>query len=137
MNQPTQSSLARIGRYIISGLGALATNVGGLFIFVQVFHLWYLLATTLAFIVTVIVSFLLQKFWTFKERSGYRLHTQFAGYILLALVNICVNAALMYLFVSQAGIQYLLAQILSSGTIAVYGFFIYRFLFASAPKTHG
>ncbi len=124
----------RISRYLAAGLIALAVNIVSLYVCVDLLGLWYLAGSTIAFIVTLLASFLLQKFWTFRERSSGRLPVQLMSYAALATVNIGVNALLMYLFVSVFAFHYLLAQVLSSGTIAVYGFVIYKLLvFAPRP----
>jgi putative flippase GtrA len=132
-SHPT-ASVARVVRYGLSGILALTTNVGLLFVCVRWLGFGYLMGTTIAFIGTVIVSFLLQKFWTFDDRSSDGVHYQLSWYLLLSFLNIFVNALLMYSFVGILHINYLLAQILSSGTIAVYGFFVYRVIFSRTTK---
>jgi putative flippase GtrA len=127
-------SAKRMARYLTSGLIALLTNVLLLYLCVDVFAFWYLAGSTIAFIGTIFVSFILQKFWTFREPSKGELPKQLASYSALAVANIGVNVVLMYFLVSIWGMHHLLAQILSSGTIAVYGFVIYKFFIFTSQR---
>lgn len=127
-------SAKRMARYLISGLLALLTNILLLYLCVDVLAFWYLAGSTIAFVGTLLVSFILQKFWTFREPSKGELPKQLASYGVLAVANIGVNVVLMYFLVSILGVHHLLAQILSSGTIAVYGFVIYKFFIFTSQR---
>jgi putative flippase GtrA len=126
-------SLIKLARYLISGGIAASVDLGSLYLFVSLMHLWYLLATTLSFILTLVVSFVLQKWWTFKDSSTASLPRQASSYLALSVVNVFVNAGLMYVLVHTLGMQYLVAQFLVIGVIALYGFFLYRYWIFRAP----
>lgn len=117
-----------IVRYLISGAVATVVDIASLYFLVDMLHLWYLASATIAFVLTVIVSFMMQKFWTFQETSTESIHTQIRGYLILSTANIFINTALMYLFVSLFHIQYLIAQLGVIAVISLYGFFIYKYL---------
>jgi putative flippase GtrA len=122
--------LQKIARYIISGSTAALVNVGILFVLVDFVHIHYLSASIVSYLLALVVSFSLQKFWTFRESASGAVHTQFALYTVITLVNLGINTALMYAFVSVLGIWYLLAQIISGLLIAVMSYFVYqRFVF--------
>ncbi|MDP3735697.1 MAG: GtrA family protein [bacterium] len=129
------SSLPRPLRYLISGGTALAVNLGLLAFFIEIFGLWYLLAAVLAFTVALCVSFALQKFFTFADhaRTTGVLTRQFSIYTTIALINVALNTILMYLLVERLVLHYLVSQVVASGTIALYSFFIYRAVFNGAP----
>jgi putative flippase GtrA len=83
-----------------------------------------------------VVSFSLQKFWTFDERSIDSIHTQLGMYLILALFGLGANTVAMYVLVDHAGFHYLAAQILASAFIAVGNFFAYKhFIFTGVPPT--
>jgi putative flippase GtrA len=116
----------KIVRYIISGGTALALDLVLLFIFTDILGWWYLWSAIVAFAIAIVVSFVLQKFWTFEDRTADGVHRQFALYIAIALGNTAVNTGLMYVFVDYFKILYLFSQIIASGIIAASSFFIYR-----------
>jgi putative flippase GtrA len=126
--------LPKIVRYIISGGCAAFTSIGLLFIFVHFFGIHYLIASMIAFVLGFLVSFTMQKFWTFNNRETSRTHTQLALYLAITLINLLINTALVYIFVAWLGLWYLLAQIIASVLIALYSYFVYqRFVFTSSP----
>ncbi len=117
-----------IMRYLFAGGLAFATNLSLLFIFAHYFHLWYLAASTLAFIVSVVVSFTVQKYITFRDKTTERVHHQAMMYLAIALFNVTANGVFMYSFVDLAHIPYMIAQVFSAGIIAVWSLGVYRYL---------
>lgn len=115
-------------RYLFAGGVAFVTNLILLFVFAHYFHLWYLTASTFAFIVSVIVSFMMQKFVTFRDRTTERIHHQVVMFIGIALFNMTANGAIMFSFVDLRHIPYMIAQVFSSGFIALWSLMVYRYI---------
>lgn len=124
---------AQAARYIVAGASASFLNLLLLYIGTDIFGWWYLAASGVSFTIANIASFLLQKFWTFKDRSVREAPQQFIVYLMLSLAAIGINLSLMYAFVEWLRLPYLLAQILSAGLIACGSFYAYRsFVFRRA-----
>lgn len=129
----TRAKYVKLLRYLISGSTAAAVDIIFLALFTSVFHIWYLFSAILAFLIAFVVSFVLQKFWTFSDRSTDRLKSQMAAYFLITATNLGVNTLLMYLFVDYGHLHYILAQIVTSALVACEGFFVYQiFVFRPA-----
>lgn len=109
-------------KYGASGGVAAGSQVGMLALFVEVFHVTYLVGVVWAFIFSAFVSFVLQKFWTFRDLSLHRVHFQMIQYVFLALVMLSLNVAFMYFFVDILHIWYIVAQILTIGITASVSF---------------
>lgn len=118
----------KIFRYIISGGMATLTNLAFLFIFTDLFGVWYLLSAIISYIISFAVSFTMQKFWTFQDDSKEKIKSQAIIYIIVTTLNLSLNTLCIYLFV-EFGFHYLFAQILSSIIIAIESFFVYKYLF--------
>ena len=123
------SYLWLIVKYVISGGTATIVNLGLIFVFTDFFQMWYVLSAALAYAGAFVISFTLQKFWTFQNTSVEKIHSQFAVYVGLGIFNMVLNAGLIYLIVESTGIHYLLAQIGIGIFIACWSFFFYRVLF--------
>ena len=119
----------RLLRYLMAGGTAATVDLLLLYIFTDIFGIYYLLSAVLAFLVAFAVSFTLQKFWTFQDHSTDRVHTQAVAYFFIAGGNLLLNTVLMYVLVDGYGVWYLLAQFIISGLIAFGSFFISRYLF--------
>ena len=122
-----------VGKYIVAGGTAATTNLLFLYFFTAVVGLWYVFSAVLAFIIAFVVSFCLQKFWTFEDHSTESVHAQAAFYLVVATINLCLNTALIYVLVEYFAIHYLLAQIMTGTVIACESFFVYR-RFIFRPK---
>jgi putative flippase GtrA len=116
----------QILKFILAGGTAFTTNIVLLFVFVHFFNIWYLLAATLSFAVSVVMSFTMQKYLTFNNHSTHQLGRQSSLYLVVQLINITVNTFIMYVEVDLIKLHYLPAQIISGGIIAFYSYFLYR-----------
>lgn len=116
----------RVTRYLISGGSAAASSLLLLFVLVHFFHIWYLLAAILAYILGICVSFMMQKFFTFNDYSREKIRQQTTTYFIIQIFNLGVNTLLMYISVDMLSIHYMISQVIVGGTIAVYSFFIYK-----------
>lgn len=115
----------KLVRYIISGGTAAASQILLTVFFTDIVGLWYLISTSIAFILAVVISFTLQKFWTFRHKETKGMHNQAFIYLVIALFGLATNDGLMYLFVSVVGLHYLPGQILSGAIIACVNYFLY------------
>jgi len=130
----TLESLKRIVRFFIAGGTATAVNLGTLYALVHVAGLWYLTSSVIAFFMGFVVSFTLQKFWTFRDHRTDVVGHQLAVYLGIVLFNLLLNTALVYALVEYVGLSPILAQALAALTIAAEGYFAYRLLvFRDAP----
>ena len=119
----------KVIRFIIAGGSAFSVNIFFLYIFTEFFGLWYIFSATLAFMLSFLVGFSLNKFWTFAESSADFIHSQIFIYLGVNLINLAINNALLYFMVESFAIWYILAQALASILIAFESFFVYKWLF--------
>ncbi len=118
--------LGTIGRFLVSGGTAALVLLVILYISTDVFHIWYLASSVIAFACAFLTSFTLHKFWTFRDRHVGRLPKQVASHLVVGGINLLLNTAFLFVLVEYVRIHYLLSQILVSGSLAVASFFIYK-----------
>ena len=118
---------SKVLKYLISGGSAAVVNLSVLYVSTDILHVWYLASSVLANILAFFVSFFLQKFWTFNNASVELVKKQLALYLLVAVINLGINTLLMFMFVEYVELHYLLAQIVTSGLIAIESFFVYQY----------
>ena len=116
----------RIMRFLFSGGTALLVNLVLLYIFADILHWWYITSSIVAFVGAFVISFSLQKFWTFNNQSLEALHLQVGVSLLVALTNLLLNTLIMYVLVDHVHIYHMFAQIIASGVIACESFFAYK-----------
>lgn len=116
-------------KYIISGGSATVVNLSFLYIFTDFFNIWYVYSAALAYPTAFVVSFTLQKFWTFKNGALSHIKSQFALYVALGTFNMFLNSYLIYLVVESTGLHYLAAQLCVGVFLALWSLTFYRILF--------
>jgi len=121
-------------KFFIAGSFAGATHLIFLAIFYDLINWPIILSTSLAFILSFVVSFSLQKLWTFRDFNQKKAFGQFSVYFLNALLVLNVNGFLMHLLVDRYRVWYLFSQIVVNIFLGAYNFFIYRFLIFRKQK---
>jgi len=120
----------KIVKYIISGGTAAVVNFSLLYIFADILGFWYLSSSMVAFILSIGVSFSLQKLWTFQDARTDGLSKQATLFFFIQIVNLGLNTLIVYTLVEFAGLWHMVAQIIAGATLAVSSFIIFsKFLF--------
>ncbi len=117
----------KIVRFIIAGGSVALSQILFLYILTEFFDLWYLLSSTFSFVYAVIASFILQKYWAFRDKSKEGIVSQFIKFIIVGFIGIFINTVSMYFWVDIVGIWYVVSQFITGFIIAVINFLIYKF----------
>ncbi len=121
-------------RYLMSGGTAGVTDLAVLYLFHNIFSVYYLLSAIIAFILAFCVSFTLHKFWTFKSHEQ-ETHKQIVMYLGTSLLGLTLNTLLMYLFVDYLHVRVILSQIIVGLFVACCTFFVSRNIVFKYNKT--
>lgn len=115
-------------KYLISGGLSALVNLFFLYALTDVFGLWYLVSSIVAFVFSTLASFFLQKFWTFRDRGWARIKKQSAIYIFLGTADFILTPILLYALVERFHIWYILASIIVMGSLAIVNYLINKFI---------
>lgn len=118
-------------RYVISGGSAAVTHLLVYFLLTAYLRLWYIWSAAFAFLAAVSVSFLMQKYFTFGNLDKQEINQQTALFLAVQILNLGVNALLLYIAVDWFKFHYFSSQIIVLGIVATYSFFIYQKIFKS------
>ena len=127
---------SRLFRYVFSG--AVATGVTLLLLYALSYtSIWYPVAASLSYAGGFLLSFTLQKFWTFQNMDRSKTGMQFVTYVCVGTTNIFLNGIIVYVLVeialrafesNMSELGYVLsAQVIASALIALISYFIYRY----------
>lgn len=122
-------------KYIISGGTAAVVQLGLLYVLTDIVGLWYIISSSIAFVVALLTSFFLQKFWTFRDDNIGRMKKQFAIYTAIGIVNFILNPTLLYIVVDFLNVWYLLGQVIVSAVLAISSYLINKFITFKKVKT--
>ena len=121
-------------KFVFSGGMASMTHFIILITLTEVFEVHYLVSATIGYSVAFVVSFSLQKYWTFRDKTSDHLPKQAAMYFMVTITGLFVNTSMMYALVEWASIHYIVSQIITGATIAVGNFFVYRLIIFKKGK---
>ena len=116
----------RIFRFLISGGLAVLANLLLLFLLTEYFRVHYLYSAMLSFSAGFLVTFFLQKFWTFRDNDRSKTTTQMTLTFAVAAINLFLNTFLMFVFVEEVHLWYMLAQALASLLLSIETYFLYK-----------
>ena len=121
----------KIVRYAVVGAIGTAVHFGILGLLVEVFHIEPVTSSTAGFIVTVIVSYVLNHKWTFRSDRGHG--SALPRYIIVSVSGMFLNSGIMYLTVHIFGLWYILGQCMVVVVVPITNFvFNYRWSFRPA-----
>jgi putative flippase GtrA len=118
-------TIMRLSRFFIVGTTAAAIQTGLLWLFVESFGLWYLVAAPIVIEITIILQYFINNAWTFQPSQHTDLWATFEGLLKTNVVRgsaIPIQTGLLYLFADWVGLMYLVANL---GAIFLSGFYRY------------
>lgn len=116
----------RIVKYGISGVTGGVVQVTLLYVFVDYFGLWYIRGVVFAFTISLAITFVLQKFWTFQDYSINNFHQQSFKYVVIALGALLLNVVFMYVLVDIVHLWHIAAQGIVVGVVGGITFLMNR-----------
>lgn len=117
-----------------SGVTVAFVELVVLFICYRLLSWQLVVSTSIAFICSFLLSFSLQKFWTFRNFSQSKTARQLIMYFFNAFIGLNLNGFFMHKLVNQYHIWYLLAQVIVILAIGVYNFTIYNLVIFRKEK---
>ncbi len=121
-------------KFVISGGLATIVNLFFLFIFFSILDIQIIYASSMSWLLAILISFNLQKYWTFRSFSFKKMSSQVILYLLIAILSLILNARWMYLLVEGLNINYLLAQIIVLFVLAILNYIVYKFIIFKEKK---
>lgn len=119
-------SVMQLVRFFVSGVASLLLTLVLLYVLTEWAQWWYVLSAVVAYGAAIILSFFMQKFWTFKDHGLIGVRGQFLTYVLLNGINLILNAIGLYLIVEYLHVWYFLAEGIVAGAIAAWTYLIMR-----------
>jgi putative flippase GtrA len=85
-----------------------------LFILVEYFSVYYILASVVAFLLAVTNSFFLNTRWTFRKKYGFMSKLSWGKFTLIGIIAISINTILLYVFTDFFSLWYMYSQVIAT-----------------------
>jgi putative flippase GtrA len=112
-------------KWIISGGIAFGIDILTLFILVDFFSVYYLLAASIAFFISASTNYFISRYFIFSETTS-TVVTSYGKFISISCIGLIIIASLMYLLVDILNVHYLIARIFIAGTVGVSSYYVHK-----------
>jgi len=119
-----------IVRFGTSGVIVLSAYYITLYGLTEFMKVKYYLSATVGSVLSYTISFLFQKYWTFKNKDIKTIPRQAILYICMALGLLFLNSTFLYLLVQYSRLEYLIAQIIITVVLSVVSYLVTKRIFA-------
>lgn len=117
-------AFAQLARYLLVGFSTVGLEMVNIRLFTEVLGLWYMVSNTLAYIISFIFNFFLNRIWSFKSKGDLKF--QLGAYGILFIINLFASNGIMYLLTSVWGVYYMISKLISIGVIVSWNFILYK-----------
>lgn len=107
-------------KYGLVGIVGTTSHTLTLYLGVEKFGLNPLLSSSLGFIISVVISFLMNAKWTFN--SSHRNKLFFAKYLIVCLIGLGINLTILYFFTYVVFYNYLIGQLIALIVVPIINF---------------
>lgn len=111
----------RFQKFLLVGTIGFAINQGLLFVLVSFFSMRVAAASPVAILVSMAVTFLLNEQWTWRDRGEGHVLRRASFYALINSGGLLINWGFL-ISLHNAGMNYLVANIIGAGAAAVWNF---------------
>lgn len=119
----SQESTKQFGKFAIVGLLSLAVDYALLMLLVEVFGADLFFSTTVSFIASVIVNYILSMKYVFDHREGMSRKREFTIFAILSAVGLGLNDLYMFVGVTMLNVGYQAMKLISTFLVTWYNFF--------------
>ena len=119
----SNSLLKQLIKFAFVGFTGTIVNLTILYTLTEFFYVYYIISEIIAFFISVINNYILNKIWTFKENIEERLIRKYFKYTIICLISLIVNISILFILVEFFGIWYIFAEI-----VAIMGGFLFNFI---------
>jgi dolichol-phosphate mannosyltransferase len=100
---------------VVGGVGVLV-NMGILYLLTELFHIKYFLSSIFAIELSIISNFLLNDFWTWRERIKKKFYRRLIQYHITAGITAFLANWLLLIFLTEViGIYYMISNLIGIG----------------------
>jgi putative flippase GtrA len=122
------NSFIQLFRYTLVGGLAFIVDFGLLFVFTDIFGIYYLISAALAFLSGLTTNYILSIVWVFNKRRLRNRSVEFGIFGLIGIVGLGFNELFIWFFTEQVHLHYLMSKIIATGFVYIWNFSVRKFM---------
>lgn len=124
---------AEMLRFAVAGGVGFVIDYGCTYAFTALAGMHYLLATALAFLLSVVVNYLMCAYWVFRGADTKDRGVK-AGFLITSVIGLGLNELFMYLFVGLLRLHVMLAKLVAVVLVMIWNYISKRKVLVKQPK---
>ncbi len=121
-------------KFAVVGLISFGIDWGMLIALVELFHLDFLMSTTVSFITSVVVNYWLSMKYVFAHKEGMSRRREFIIFVVLSVIGLALNDGIVLALNAGLGLEANIAKICATALVMVYNF-VTRKIFLEGEET--
>lgn len=122
--------LIKLIRYGMVVIITAPIDLGGYIIFKSAFHIYYVLAATLSFTLSLIVNYLLSVAWVWTDHTGRQRHVDAIIFAIIGIVGLGITDLVVYLFTDFEHLNYIVSKLIAFCIVFFWSFGARHWLFS-------
>lgn len=124
----TDNTSIQLLRYTFVGGIAFIVDFFSLFVFTEIFTIYYLISAAIAFLLGLATNYFLSIVWVFYRHTLSNRWYEFGIFALIGIVGLGLNEFFIWFFTEHIHFHYLLSKIVSTVFIYLWNFFARKFI---------
>jgi len=124
--EKTDNTLIQLLRYTFVGGIAFVVDLTSLYLLTEFAGLHHLHSATIAFILGLIINYILSILWVFKSRAVNKKIIEFTIFVIIGIVGLGLNIIIIWFFTERLSIDFLYYSKLISTAIVYFWNFLAR-----------
>jgi len=130
----TSHAFVQLIRYgLVVGIAA-PIDLGGYIFLKSQLHVYYVLAATISFTVSLAVNYLLSIAWVFTAKTGRQRHVDAIIFGVIGLVGLGLTDLVVYAFTDLAKLNYIISKLIAFCIVFFWSFGARRLLFSRSLR---
>lgn len=127
-------TLLQLFRYTWVGGLAFLVDYGSLWALTELAGLNYLWSAAIAFVLGLVVNYVLSTLWVFDSSRMENHWAEFAVFAIIGVVGLGLNELIMYVGSEVLHLHYMLSKLISTGIVFFWNFFARKFILFSKSE---
>ncbi|MDD5101918.1 MAG: GtrA family protein [Endomicrobiaceae bacterium] len=110
ITKKTDNSYFQFVKYFFASGIALVVDMGMLFVLTEYCHLYYLLSSTISFLLGIFITYLFSKLYIFNKTSVKSKTMEFSIFLLIGLIGLLLNNLFLYVLTEYFDVYYMFSK---------------------------
>jgi len=134
--QKSNAGFIQMIRYGFVVVFAAPIDLGGYIILKSSFHIYYVLAATISFTLSLMVNYWLSVLWVWNRHSGLQKYVDTTIFAVIGFVGLVITDLVVYTTTTYIGFNYIISKLLAFVVVFFWSFGARRLLFEKDFSQH-